>query len=259
MGDSQEAKERNRAIYLAPNLFTTAALFCGFYSVVAAMHGQFESAATAIFIAMIFDGFDGRVARLVNCESEFGAQYDSLSDLVAFGIAPAIVALSWSLTSLGKVGWMAAFIFVVCAALRLARFNTQVGTVDRNYFVGLASPPAAALIGGMVWAGTRADINGPSVAVLAAFIVAGAGLLMVSNLRYHSFKGWDIKGRVPFVVFLAIIVGGSIIFINPARILFLCAFVYALSGPVMFLVNRKKALGTPAGPIEEDQKQDKDN
>jgi len=253
---TQEPKERSKAVYLVPNLFTTGALFCGFYSVVAAMHGDFASAATAIFIAMIFDGFDGRVARLVNCESEFGAQYDSLSDLVAFGIAPSVVALSWSLTELGKVGWMAAFIYVVCAALRLARFNTQIGIVDKNYFVGLASPPAAALIAAMVWSGSLMEIDGNDLSVLVAVIVAGTGLLMVSNLKYYSFKGLDIKGRVPFVALLAIIVAGAVIFIDPARILFLCAFTYALSGPFMYLLKRyrdKKLKPVPVDVSDKDQ------
>lgn len=236
-----EAKARRRGIYLLPNLFTTAALFCGFYAVVAAMHGFFEAAASAIFIAMVFDGFDGRIARLIQCESEFGAQFDSLSDLVAFGVAPALVSLSWSLSTLGKVGWMASFIFLVCAALRLARFNTQIGTVDKRYFVGLASPPAAALIAAMVWVCTVKGVAvDTGVAVIAALVVAGTGLLMVSNFRYYSFKNIDIKGRIPFVALLAIIFVYVVIFIDPASVLFLCAFTYALSGPVMALVNRKK-------------------
>lgn len=239
MTDS-ESKARRRAIYLLPNLFTTAALFCGFYAVVAAMHGSFEPAATAIFIAMIFDGFDGRVARLIQGESEFGAQYDSLSDLVAFGVAPALVSLSWSLSTLGKVGWMAAFIFLVCAALRLARFNTQIGVVDKKYFIGLASPPAAALVAGLVWVCAEEGVSPENIAIVGAIVVAGAGLLMVSNFRYYSFKNFDIKDRIPFVALLAIIMVFVVVFIDPARVLFTCALLYALSGPVMALVNRKK-------------------
>lgn len=239
MTDS-DAKAKRRAIYLLPNLFTTAALFCGFYSVVAAMHGYFEAAASAIFIAMVFDGFDGRVARLIHCESEFGAQFDSLSDLVAFGVAPALVSLSWSLSTLGKVGWMAAFIFLVCAALRLARFNTQIGSVDKRYFIGLASPPAAALIAAMVWVSTEEQIAAESIAILGAIVVAGAGLLMVSNFKYYSFKNIDIKGRIPFVALLAIIFVYVVIFIDPARVLFASALIYALSGPVMALINMRR-------------------
>lgn len=223
-----------------PNLFTTAALFSGFYAVVAGMHGQFEAAATAIFIAMILDGFDGRVARLIDGESEFGAQFDSMSDLVAFGVAPALVSLSWALSSLGKVGWMAAFIFLAGAALRLARFNAMIGTVDKKYFVGLASPPAAALVAALVWVSSQdGSVADKSMAWLGAAVVTSAGLLMVSNFKYYSFKNFDIKGRVPFVALLAIVVVFAIVFIDPAPILFGLAFVYALSGPVMFLFGKR--------------------
>ena len=239
MNESEEKRPR-RAVYLLPNLFTTGALFCGFYAVVSAMHQNFEPAAIAIFVAMILDGFDGRVARMINAESEFGAQFDSLSDVVAFGVAPALVSLSWGLLTLGKVGWMAAFIYLACAAMRLARFNTQIGVVDKKYFIGLASPPAAALVAGMVWFSAESGISSAAIAIPGAIIVAGAGLLMVSNFKYNSFKNIDIKGRVPFVVFLGVIVVGSIIIIDPAKILFACAFCYALSGPVMALIARSK-------------------
>lgn len=223
-----------------PNLFTTAALFAGFYAVVAGMHGQFEAAATAIFIAMILDGFDGRVARLIDGESEFGAQFDSMSDLVAFGVAPALVSLSWALSSLGKVGWMASFIFLAGAALRLARFNAMIGTVDKKYFVGLASPPAAALVAALVWVSSQDGVViDKGMAWLGAAVVASAGLLMVSNFKYYSFKNFDIKGRVPFVALLAIVAVFAIVFIDPAPILFALAFIYALSGPVMFLFGKR--------------------
>lgn len=235
-----ESRSKSRAVYLLPNLFTTAALFSGFYAVVAGMHGQFEAAATAIFIAMILDGFDGRVARLIDGESEFGAQFDSMSDLVAFGVAPALVSLSWALSSLGKVGWMAAFIFLAGAALRLARFNAMIGTVDKKYFVGLASPPAAALVAALVWVSSQdGSVADKSMAWLGAAVVTSAGLLMVSNFKYYSFKNFDIKGRVPFVALLAIVVVFAIVFIDPAPILFGLAFVYALSGPVMFLFGKR--------------------
>lgn len=234
-----DSKAKSKAIYLLPNLFTTAALFSGFYAVVAGMHGQFEAAATAIFIAMILDGFDGRVARLIHGESEFGAQYDSMSDLVAFGVAPALVSLSWALSDLGKVGWMAAFIYLAGAALRLARFNAMIGLVDKKYFVGLASPPAAALVASLVWLCAQEGVDSTVVTWFGAVVVVGAGLLMVSNFKYYSFKNFDIKGRVPFVALLAIVIVFSIVFIDPARILFALAFVYALSGPVMFVMGKR--------------------
>jgi len=234
-----DPKAKSKAIYLLPNLFTTAALFCGFYAVVAGMHGQFEAAATAIFIAMILDGFDGRVARLIHGESEFGAQYDSMSDLVAFGVAPALVSLSWALSDLGKVGWMAAFIYLAGAALRLARFNAMIGVTDKKYFIGLASPPAAALVAGLVWLCAQEGISSSAMTWFGAITVVCAGLLMVSNFKYYSFKNFDIKGRVPFVALLAIVVVFSIVFIDPARILFGLAFIYALSGPVMFVMGKR--------------------
>jgi len=236
---NSDPKAKSKAIYLLPNLFTTAALFCGFYAVVAGMHGQFEAAATAIFIAMILDGFDGRVARLIHGESEFGAQYDSMSDLVAFGVAPALVSLSWALSDLGKVGWMAAFIYLAGAALRLARFNAMIGVTDKKYFIGLASPPAAALVAGLVWLCAQEGFSSSAVTWFGAITVVCAGLLMVSNFKYYSFKNFDIKGRVPFVALLAIVVVFSIVFIDPARILFGLAFVYALSGPVMFVMGKR--------------------
>jgi CDP-diacylglycerol--serine O-phosphatidyltransferase len=237
--DNNSQKKR-RAVYLLPNLFTTGALFSGFYAVVSAMHQHFEAAAIAIFVAMILDGFDGRVARMINAESDFGAQYDSLSDVVAFGVAPALVALSWGLSTLGKVGWMAAFIYLACAALRLARFNTQIAIIDKKYFIGLASPPAAAVVAGLVWVSADSGISSASLAIPGAIIVAGAGLLMVSNIKYSSFKNINIKGKVPFVVFLGVIVVGSIIIIDPAKILFACALSYALSGPFLAIKNRIK-------------------
>jgi len=234
-----ESKAKSKAIYLLPNLFTTAALFCGFYAVVAGMHGQFEAAATSIFIAMILDGFDGRVARLIHGESEFGAQYDSMSDLVAFGVAPALVALSWALSDLGKVGWMASFIYLAGAALRLARFNAMIGVTDKKYFIGLASPPAAALVASLVWLCAQEGVDSTAMTWFGAVTVVSAGLLMVSNFKYYSFKNFDIKGRVPFVALLAIVIVFSIVFIDPARILFALAFVYALSGPVMFVMGKR--------------------
>ncbi len=192
--DAEGRKVRHRGIYLLPNLFTTAALFSGFYAIINGMSGQFANAAIAIFVAMVLDGLDYRVARLTNTQSAFGAEYDSLSDMVAFGVAPALVAFEWALGSLGKVGWMVAFIYVAGAALRLARFNTQVGKADKRYFIGLASPAAAALVAGTVWAFSDFEIQGAKVAFLVALLVAAAGVLMVSNIKYHSFKDLDLRG-----------------------------------------------------------------
>jgi len=233
-------KVRRRGIYLLPNLFTTGALFSGFYAVVAAMNGHFENSAVAIFVAMIFDTFDGRVARMTNTQSAFGAEYDSLSDMVSFGVAPALVAFSWALSDLGKLGWAAAFIYVAGAALRLARFNTQVETADKRYFTGLASPSAAAVIAGMVWVWGETDVA-REAAFMAAIVVATVGLLMVTNIRYHSFKGIDLHGRVPFVVMLVVVLIVGVITVDPPRVLLMTFALYSLSGPVMSLWSKLKS------------------
>ncbi|ASP40853.1 CDP-diacylglycerol--serine O-phosphatidyltransferase [Bacterioplanes sanyensis] len=220
-----------KGIYLLPNLFTTGALFSGFYAVVASMNGDFENAAIAIFISMILDGFDGRVARMTNTQSDFGAEYDSLADMVSFGVAPALVAFSWALQDLGKIGWVAAFVYVAGAALRLARFNTQLAVADKNFFTGLASPAAAAIVAGTVWAFSESGTPGSDISWLMALIVPGAGLLMVSNFRYHSFKGLDLKGKVPFVALLAVVLVFVVVSIDPAKVLLGAFMAYALSGP----------------------------
>ncbi|OUS41546.1 CDP-diacylglycerol--serine O-phosphatidyltransferase [Oleispira antarctica] len=230
---ASEDKPRNKGIYLLPNLFTTGALFFGFYAVVASMNGLFSNASIAIFIAMILDGLDGRVARMTNTQSDFGAEYDSLADMVSFGVAPALVAFSWALQDLGKVGWVAAFIYVAGAALRLARFNTQIDTADKNYFTGLASPAAAAIVAGTVWAFSEMGATGKDVAWIMAFLVPFAGLLMVSNFQYHSFKGLDLKGKVPFVAMLAVVMVFVVVSMDPAKVLLLVFMGYALSGPAV--------------------------
>lgn len=246
-----EVRVRHRGIYLLPNLLTTGAMFAGFYAILAGMNGNFHHAALAIFVAMFFDGLDGQVARMTNTQSAFGVQYDSLSDMVSFGVAPAVVAFSWMLHSIGKLGWAAAFIYASCAALRLARFNTQVDVVDKRYFIGLASPSAAALVAGMVWSG-QGEEPSTALALLAAVVTAAAGLLMVSNLRYKSLKGMDLKGRVPFFVILAVALVVAIILIDPARMLLGLAIVYALSGPVVWFHQlRKGSTGKTAGPAAE--------
>lgn len=231
-----------RGIYLLPNLLTTGTLFSGFYAVVAAMNGDFSKAAFAIFAAMLFDGLDGRVARMTRTQSAFGVQYDSLSDMVAFGVAPALVAFSWLLADLGKLGWAVAFVYVAGAALRLARFNTQVATADKRYFTGLASPAAAALVAALVWVGAGqswVDEAIPvSVLVLVAVLVAAAGILMITNIPYHSFKGINFKGQVPFVVLPIIVLVLAVILMNTGMVLLAVALAYALSGPAALLFRR---------------------
>ncbi len=236
---------RRKGIYLLPNLMTTGALFAGFYAVVAAMRGDFESAAVAIFFAMIFDGLDGRIARMTNTSSKFGAEYDSLSDMVSFGVAPALVMFSWALGELGKFGWSAAFVYVACAALRLARFNTQIETADKNYFTGLASPAAAAVVASTVWVchdlgWTGSDLP-MEVAVLVALLTTVLGLLMMANFPYYSFKGVDFRGRVPFVAMIVLVLVFSLVTLDPPSMFLLAFLVYAASGPVMQLQRWRKA------------------
>lgn len=238
---------RRRGIYLLPNLLTTGALFAGFYAILSAMSGKFPTAAVAIFVAMVFDGLDGRVARLTNTQSAFGVQYDSLSDMVSFGVAPAVVAYAWMLNALGKPGWTAAFIYASCAALRLARFNVQVATADKRYFVGLASPAAAGVVAGLVWSGYDVEPSG-SVALIVGLVTAGAGLLMVTNFRYHSMKSVDFRGRVPFIVIVGTAIGAALVAIDPPRVLLAIFFGYALSGPALWLWRRRRrGLATRGG------------
>lgn len=238
-------KVQRKGVYLLPNLFTTGALFGGFFAIVSAMKGNFDHAALAIFAAQILDGFDGRVARMTNTESRFGTEYDSLSDMVSFGLAPGIVAFSWGLEPLGKFGWAAAFVFVCCAALRLARFNTQSGKSDSNYFTGLASPPAATLLASGVWCGSELELT-MQVSIFAAILTAFVGLMMVSNFRYHSFKGLDANRRVPFVSMFIVVMVFILVTIDPPKVLFAMAFIYATSGPIGWVIGVIKKL--PAKP-----------
>lgn len=243
-------KVRRRGIYLLPNLLTTGAMFAGFYAVIAGMGGDFRHACVAIIVAMFLDGLDGRVARLTNTQSAFGAQYDSLSDLLAFGVAPALICFSWALSSLGKAGWTVCFIYVACAALRLARFNVQLGTADKRFFVGLASPSAAGLVVFMVWAlfENQVEIT-PFVAILAALVTFVAGALMVVNIRYYSFKDLDLKNRVPFIAMILVVMVFVIIAWDPPIVLFTMAIMYASSGPAMALyIRREKLLKRPHFP-----------
>ncbi|MES2625435.1 MAG: CDP-diacylglycerol--serine O-phosphatidyltransferase [Pseudomonadota bacterium] len=238
---------RRRGIYLLPNLLTTGALFAGFFAVISGMSGDFHNACVAILVAMFLDGLDGRVARLTNTQSAFGAEYDSLSDMLAFGVAPALICFSWALSELGKLGWTAAFIYVACAALRLARFNVQQDTADKRFFVGLASPSAAGVVVFMVWSLDTygIEITAP-VSIFAAALTVLAGILMVINLRYYSFKDLDFRNRVPFFAILAMILIIVIISLNPPVVLFTMAIIYAFSGPGMAIyARRKKNLNRP--------------
>lgn len=232
--------KQRRGIYLLPNLLTTAALFAGFYAIVAAMGSRFEAAAVAIFVAMILDGADGRIARMTNTQSAFGAEYDSLSDMVSFGLAPALVMYEWSLFGFGKLGWLAAFLYTAAAALRLARFNTQVGSADKRFFQGLPSPAAAAIVAGLVWFASDYGYAGIDAAPFAFVITVGGGLLMVSNIRFHSFKDLDLRGRVPFVAVLIVVLVFVFVSIDPPQVLFLAFLLYALSGPFLTLLQVRK-------------------
>ncbi len=244
--------KRRRGIYLLPNLFTTAALFAGFYAIVSAMNGRYEPSAIAIFVALVLDGMDGRIARLTHTQSDFGAEYDSLADMISFGLAPALVVYEWSLSTLGKVGWLAAFLYTAAAALRLARFNTQVGIADKRYFQGLASPSAAAIVAGLVWLGDDLHMRGPELSYAALGVTVLVGILMVSNLRYHSFKALDLKERMPFFKAIVIVLMFVLIAMHPPQILFALFLGYAVSGPLLTLaqLRRRRAARKGQGAAE---------
>jgi len=221
---------RRRGIFLLPNLFTTGALFAGFYAIVQAMNGRFDHAAIAIYVAMVLDGLDGRVARLTKTQSAFGAEYDSLADMVSFGAAPALVVYEWALRSLGKLGWIAAFVYVAGAALRLARFNTMLDVADKRYFQGLPSPAAAALVAGFVWIIDDYAIDPESIRWSAWVVTVFAGVTMVSNLKYYSFKTINLRRSVPFVVPLLILLFFTLLSYQPSIVLFGAFVAYAVSG-----------------------------
>lgn len=237
-----KAKPRHRGIYLLPNLFTTGAMFAGFYAITSAINGRFETAAIALFCAMLLDGLDGRVARLTNTQSEFGVQYDSLSDMVSFGVAPAVVMYLWVLSSMGQAGLFAAFVHMAGGALRLARFNTQVEIADKRYFQGLPSPAAAAILAGGLWFCIENNYAADSIKYVALVITICTGLLMVSNFRYSSFKEFDLKNKVPFIVAIIAMLIISFVMAQPQRMLFLISVGYALSGPIVTLIVRKRRL-----------------
>ena len=238
---------RRRGIYLFPNLVTTGVLFAAFYAIVAAIDGNYPRSAVALFIAMVLDGLDGRLARLTGTESEFGKQYDSLADLVGFGVAPAIIVYQWGLIRLveygwiwGKVGWLAAFIYAVAAALRLARFNVTPPAGDRRFFEGLPSPSAAALVTFMVWLVTDLNWSGGFVLAFACFITLLAGALMVSHLPFYSFKEVAPSSRISFTYALAIPLTLVLIFLDPPKVLFAMAAGYAISGPAVEIWSRRR-------------------
>ncbi len=239
---SDTPPRRPRGIYLLPNLFTTGGLFAGFYAMIAAVDGRFETAVVAIFIAMILDGLDGRVARLTHTQTPFGAEYDSLSDMVAFGVAPALVMYLWAFSSLGRLGLFAAFVHTAGAALRLARFNTQIETADKRYFQGLPSPAAAALLAGFIWLSLEHGYAIDAIKFFAIALTLSSGLLMVSNFRYSSFKQVDLKGKVPFVVAISVMVAAGFVMAEAQNMLFLLFLGYAISGPVITLIRRKRML-----------------
>jgi CDP-diacylglycerol---serine O-phosphatidyltransferase len=237
---------RRRGIYLLPNLFTTGVLFCGFFAIVQAMNGLFETGCIAIFVAMVLDGMDGRVARWTNTQSEFGAQYDSIADMVAFGAAPALVAYTWALRELGTLGWIGAFIYCAGTGIRLARFNANITVVDKRYFQGLPSPSGAAVMAGFVWVFTAFGFpSGYSfwLAALTWVVAVFAGVTMVSNVPFWSFKEVNWKKRVPLWVILACVIGFSVVAFRPSLVLFLLFFCYAVSGYVMW------AMGHRARPV----------
>jgi len=240
-----EKRQNKRGIYILPSIFTTFALFAGFYSIVASINGDYTLAAISIMVAMLWDALDGRVARLTNTQSAFGAEYDSLSDLVSFGVAPALLVYEWSLSDLGRIGWLAAFIYLTCAALRLARFNTQVGTADKRYFQGLPSPAAAGVIASMIWLKfwnfEYFDIGVVSFSYyIGIAITIICGLLMVSNVRYYSFKEFDTKNKASFRFLLLTVLSLILLLYKPNIVLFTGFFIYLLSGPFITTIGLNK-------------------
>ena len=255
MGDTEDFEEsrseatprglgvlRRRGIYLLPNLFTTGVLFCGFFAIVQAMNGRFETAAIAIFVAMVLDGLDGRIARLTHTQSEFGAQYDSIADMVAFGAAPALVAYTWVLKDLGTAGWIGAFIYCAATGIRLARFNTNIAVVDKRYFQGLPCPSAAAVLAGLIWMLVDFGLKPDQWYVIAGVTWVAAvfiGVTMVSNLPFYSFKEVNWKQRVPLWVILVSVVGLSIVASRPSLVLFVLFLAYSVSGYVLWAMGRR--------------------
>jgi CDP-diacylglycerol--serine O-phosphatidyltransferase len=243
----QQQRKPTKGIYMLPNMVTLAALFGGFYAVVMAMNNRFDLAALGVFCAMVLDGLDGRIARMTHTQSAFGEQMDSLADMVSFGAAPALIAYEWALRGLGRWGWIAAFVYCACAALRLARFNVNTGVVDKRFFQGLPSPAAAALVIGFLWLMTELDVSGASVAWPMFVCCLYAGLTMVSNVPFYSFKDWQMQRSVPFVVIVLIVLAIGVVNIHPPTILFGAFVAYGLSGYLVY--GWRKAMGVRTSVI----------
>jgi CDP-diacylglycerol---serine O-phosphatidyltransferase len=229
---------RKRGIYILPNLFTTLNLFAGFYAIVQGMNHEYERAAVAIFIAMVLDSLDGRVARLTRTQSAFGAEYDSLTDMVSFGAAPALIMYEWALRDMGRVGWIAAFVYCAGAALRLARFNTQLSVADKRWFQGLPSPAAAAVVAGMIWVFNDYQVRGGDVKWFAAAVTIYAGITMVSNVKFYSGKDINLRRAMPFSLAIVFVIALLLISIEPPMVLWGVMLAYGVSGYVMWLVQR---------------------
>lgn len=244
---SVEVPKRRKGIYMVPNMITLAALFGGFYAIVMAMNGRFDLATLGIFAAMVLDSLDGRVARMTNTQSAFGEQMDSLSDMVSFGAAPALVAYVWVLNDIGRWGWIAAFVYCACAALRLARFNVNTGVVDKRYFQGLPSPAAAALVAGFIWLTTELELDRTVLTWPMFALTLYAGLTMVTNVPFYSFKDLSLKRSVPFAAIVLVALGIAVINIHPPTVLFGLFVVYGLSGYAMYFW--RKAKGRPTSVI----------
>jgi len=256
---SPQEKERKppKGIYMLPNLVTLAALFGGFYAVVMAMNCRFDLAALGVFCAMVLDGLDGRIARMTNTQSAFGEQMDSLADMVSFGAAPALIAYEWALRGLGRWGWIAAFVYCACAALRLARFNVNTAVVDKRFFQGLPSPAAAALVVGFLWLMIELEVSGPTVAWPMFVMCLYAGLTMVSNVPFYSFKDLQMRRSVPFVVIVLIVLAIGVVNIHPPTILFGAFMVYGLSGYAVYSWRKARGLRTSVISMSTEEPEEK--
>ena len=244
LSDEVVVRKRRKGIYILPNLFTLAGLFGGFYAIVMAMNGRFDQAAIGVFSAMVLDSLDGRIARMTNTQSAFGEQMDSLSDMVSFGAAPALIAYVWALTSLGRWGWIGAFVYCACAALRLARFNVNTAVVDKRFFQGLPSPAAAALVAGFIWLMTDAGYSGEEVRWVTFGLTLYAGLTMVTNIPFYSFKDISMKRSVPFAVIVLIALVIAVINIHPPTVMFGLFVIYGFSGYVVYGYRRARGMRT---------------
>jgi CDP-diacylglycerol--serine O-phosphatidyltransferase len=251
--DAVAVRKRRKGIYVLPNLFTLAALFGGFYAIVMAVNGRFELAAVGVFCAMVLDSLDGRVARMTNTQSAFGEQMDSLSDMVSFGAAPALISYMWALKDLGRWGWFAAFVYCACAALRLARFNVNTAVVDKRFFQGLPSPAAAALVVGFIWLATDLGWKGADLAWPMFALALYAGLTMVTNVPFYSFKDVSMMRSVPFAVIVLIALGIAVINIDPPTVMFGMFVLYGLSGYVVYAVRKSRGLQTSVISISTDE------